>query len=87
MKYISVVVVGVILFTGIVSAQFKSQIENQHSVSQSLVHPSSSINSFLGLLNPDNFMMRHSFDLHFLCISVSPKPSLVVPNYESPTLG
>jgi hypothetical protein len=57
---------AVMLFACIASAQFKSQVENQQSVSQSLVHPGSGINSFLGLLNPDNFMMRHSFDVSYI---------------------
>ena len=48
-----------------VMAQFKSQEENQPSVAQSLVHPTS-INSFLGILNPDNFTMHHSFSLSYL---------------------
>lgn len=66
MKYIFALGMGLMLFTGVAAAQFKSQAENQQSVSQSLVHPGSNINSFLGLLNPDNFMMRHSFDLSYI---------------------
>jgi hypothetical protein len=46
------------------SAQLKMQ--EQTNASQSLVHPTTSINSFLGLLNPDNFMMRHTFSLNYL---------------------
>ena len=47
-------------------AQFKSQVDEQPSASQSLVHPRASISSFLGLLNPDNFMMRHNFSFSYL---------------------
>ena len=48
------------------SAQFKSQENQQTSVAQSLVHPPTSINSFLGFLNPDNFLMRHNFAFSYL---------------------
>ena len=61
MKTIIVLLVAV----GSVTAQFKSQ-EQQPSASQSLVHPLTSINSFLGFLNPDNFMMRHNFAFSYM---------------------
>jgi hypothetical protein len=48
------------------TAQLKSQDEQPVSASQSLVHPATSISSLLGLLNSDNFMMRHSFSLSYL---------------------
>jgi len=48
------------------SAQLKIQDQQETNASQSLVHPSTSINSFLGLLNFDNFMMRHTFSLNYL---------------------
>src|SRR5713101_1195880 len=66
MKKIILTVVIVFMLSGGASSQFKSQVENQPSVSQSLVHPNTSINSFLGILNPENFMMRHSFSLSYL---------------------
>ena len=65
MKTIVALFIGVLMVAGSVSAQFKSQ-EGQPSASQSLVHPISSISSFLGFLNPDNFMMRHSFGLSYM---------------------
>jgi hypothetical protein len=46
-------------------AQFKSQAD-QPSASESLTRPLNSINSFLGLLNPDNFSMHHNFAYSFL---------------------
>lgn len=49
-------------------AQFRSQVEKQATVSQSLVHPTTSINSFLGILNPENFMMHHTFALSYLSV-------------------
>jgi len=55
---------SMIALTSLTFAQFKSQGE-QPSVAQSLTHPTS-INNFLGLLNSDNFMMRHSFSLSYL---------------------
>src|SRR5437016_4946506 len=66
MKRITALTVVVIMLTVSAPAQFKSQVENQPSASQSLVHQNTSINSFLGLLNPDNFMMRHSFSFSYL---------------------
>lgn len=65
MKIFTLVVIGLVLMFGTASAQFKSQ-EQQPSASQSLVHPLTSVNSFLGLLNPDNFMMRHSMGFSYM---------------------
>ncbi|MBI4810455.1 MAG: hypothetical protein HY800_03260 [Ignavibacteriales bacterium] len=64
MKNICLVLV-ILLFSSVVAlAQFKSQAE-QPSVAQSLVRPTS-INSFFGLLNPNNFMMRHNISLSYM---------------------
>ena len=65
MKKLSLLAVGILCSTMIASAQFKSQLDQQ-GVSQSLVHPSPSLSSFLGILNPENFMMRHSFSFNYL---------------------
>lgn len=59
-------ILGLLLIGASSRAQFKSQVDQQPSASQSLVHPATSINSFLGLLNPDNFMMHHNFSLSYL---------------------
>ena len=45
-------------------AQFKSDLDRQSA--SSFIRPTTSINSLLGLLNADNFMMRHSFSLNYL---------------------
>ena len=66
MKLLLMLIVVAMLMTGTVDAQFKSQVANQQSPSQSLIHPTTSISSFLGLLNPENFMMRHNFSLSYL---------------------
>src|SRR6266852_6221449 len=66
MKRMIAVSILVVALTSTAPAQFKSQVENQPSASQSLVHPGTSINSFLGLLNPENFMMRHTFSFSYL---------------------
>jgi len=58
--------IGILLYTMSTFGQYKSQVEQQPSASQSLVHPTTSISSFLGLLNPENFMMRHNFSLSYL---------------------
>jgi hypothetical protein len=65
MKKICLVLMVLFLLSAVAPAQFKSQAE-QPSVSQSLVRPTTSINSFLGLLNPNNFMMRHNFSLSYM---------------------
>ena len=65
-KRIVILTVVVVILTATAPAQFKSQVENQPSVSQSLVHQNTNINSFLGILNAENFMMRHSFSFSYL---------------------
>ncbi len=65
MKKICLVLMVLFLLSVVAPAQFKSQAE-QPSVSQSLVRPTTGINSFLGLLNPNNFMMRHNFSLSYM---------------------
>ena len=64
MKTMCLVMISLIVVVAPLSAQFKSQVDNQPSASQSLVHPS--INSFLGILNPDNFSMRHSLSMSYM---------------------
>ena len=66
MKFIGIVSMGVLLFSALASAQFKSQEEQQPSPAQYLVHPATSINGILGFFNPDNFMMRHNFSFSYL---------------------
>jgi hypothetical protein len=66
MKTVFVMMIGIAFAATLSNAQFKSQVENQPSVSQSLVHPMTSINSFLGILNPDNFSMQHSLSMSYM---------------------
>lgn len=47
-------------------AQLKSDQEASPSASQSMFRPAQSIGSFLGLMNPNNFMMRHSLSFSYL---------------------
>jgi hypothetical protein len=65
MKIISAILVVLMISVHSGFGQFKSQ-EQQPSASQSLIHPATSINSFLGFLNPDNFMMHHTFGLSYM---------------------
>lgn len=65
MKSFLPVAFAVLLASTVSTAQLKSQDEQAASASQSLVHPATSISSFLGLLNSDNFMMRHNFSLSY----------------------
>lgn len=65
MKSIASVVFGIVLVSVPALAQFRSQTDNQPSVSQSLVKPNASMSSWLGLLNAENFRMRHSFAFNY----------------------
>ena len=63
----SLVIIICVIFISVSSvAQFKSQVEQQTAASQSLVHPTGGMNSFLGLLNLENFHMRHNFSYSYI---------------------
>lgn len=47
------------------SLQAQLKTEDQQGMGQSMVRPAQSISSFLGLLNPDNFMMRHNLSYSY----------------------
>ncbi len=59
-------IVAMMMFLLILNVRAQLKTEDQQGMSQSMVRPAQSISSFLGLLNPDNFMMRHSFSLSYL---------------------
>jgi hypothetical protein len=63
-RRIGYLVIAAIAAVTFVQAQLKT--DEQSSMSQSMVRPAQSISSFLGLLNPDNFMMRHNISFSFL---------------------
>ncbi|MDI6765709.1 MAG: hypothetical protein QME52_02640 [Bacteroidota bacterium] len=65
MKNICLVLIMLLLLSAVSLAQFKSQAEKP-SVAQSMVQPGASMNSFFGLLNPNNFMMRHNFSMSYM---------------------
>jgi hypothetical protein len=66
MKRIIVVGVLVALASGIASAQFKSQVQQETQVSLNRLGDSQSPLTYLfGWFNPDKFTMRHSFDLSY----------------------
>lgn len=48
------------------SAQFKSQAEQQSSISNRFRQPTGSTSTFLGFFNPNNFLMRHNFAMSYL---------------------
>ncbi|HUL43144.1 MAG TPA: hypothetical protein VLY03_02190 [Bacteroidota bacterium] len=48
------------------NAQFKSQLDEQTSASQSLVHPAPTISSLLGFFNPANFSMRQNLSYSYI---------------------
>ena len=65
MKKFAVVGWILIVFVGTMNGQLKTQDERA-SAAESLIRPAPSINSFLGLLNPDNFMMHHNISFSYL---------------------
>ena len=56
----------VVLVTAAGSAQLKTQNPPEQSVAHSLVRPGGNLSSFFGLLNPDNFMMRHNLSYSYM---------------------
>ncbi len=62
---LSLLLLAAALASTVSTAQIKSQDEQPVSASQELVHPAS-MGSLLGLLDANNFMMRHSFSLSYL---------------------
>ncbi len=66
MKLAAAVLFAVLVVSPAARAQFKSQADQEPTVAPSLVRPMTSMNSFLGLINPDNFMMRHTLSYSFL---------------------
>ncbi len=66
MRFVVNISVGVLLCSSLALAQFKSQEEQQPSPAQYLVHPATSISSFFGLFNPDNFLMRQNVSFSYL---------------------
>jgi hypothetical protein len=47
-------------------AQLKSRAQEDLSASRSLIHPSGGLSSFFGLLNSENFVMRHSVSMSYM---------------------
>ena len=63
-KSVLAAVLAGILMSASASAQFKSEIDNQPSASQYLVHPSG-ISGLLNWFNPDNFQMRQNISMSY----------------------
>jgi hypothetical protein len=60
------VAIAVFVFAGLASAQLKSQVEQPASITSTRLGESSSPLAFMfGWFNPENFTMRHSFDMSF----------------------
>ncbi len=66
LRYSMCLLVVMMIAVGMAHAQLKSDETTTPSASQSMFRPAQSISSFLGLLNPDNFMMRHSLSFSYL---------------------
>jgi hypothetical protein len=66
MKRALAVLAIVSLFPVALSAQLKSRAQDDLSASRSLMHPSSGLSSFFGLLNAENFVMRHSVSMSYM---------------------
>jgi hypothetical protein len=67
MKTFHFVIILVVLAACTAPAQFKSDAE-QPSVARSLVSPTTSVSDFLGILNPENFSMRHNVSLSYMSL-------------------
>jgi len=65
MKKLSSILAGLMLLSAVTFGQFKSQAE-QPGASQSFIRPASTIGSLLGLINPENLLMRHNFSLSYI---------------------
>ncbi len=55
-----------LLFATCAAAQLRSSTVQEQSASLSLVRPGSGLSSFFGLLNPDNFLMKHTLSYNYL---------------------
>ncbi len=66
MKWAFAVVIALLCVSVPLSAQLKTQAQEDMSASRSLIHPSAGITSFFGLLNAENFRMHHSVGMSFI---------------------
>jgi hypothetical protein len=69
MRCAPLLIIALIVLPGRAPAQFKSELENQPSSAQGLFKPNTSIGSFLGLLDVENFSMHHTFSMNYLSSS------------------
>lgn len=66
MKWAFAVLFLLCVFPAALPAQLKMQSQEETSASRSLIHPSTGLSSFFGLLNAENFTMRHSVSMSYL---------------------
>jgi hypothetical protein len=66
MKNLIIIVLCLVLFNAVVSAQLKSQVEQQTSPSLYLVHPASGLGGLFGWFDPNRFSMRHNFSMSYV---------------------
>jgi hypothetical protein len=55
-----------LLFASGAGAQLRSRTIQDQSASISMVRPGAGLSSFFGLLNPDNFLMKHTLSYSYL---------------------
>jgi hypothetical protein len=55
-----------LLFAASAGAQLRSTTVQEQSASISMVRPGNGLSSFFGLLNPDNFLMKHTLSYSYL---------------------
>jgi len=67
--YAAIVFSALIVLPAGGSAQFKSDLEHQASSAQGLLKQNTSMGSFLGLLNVENFAMHHTLSMNYLSSS------------------
>jgi hypothetical protein len=58
--------IGILALGHCAYGQLKPDQEQEVTASQAMLRPASSIGSFLGLLNSDNFMMHHNLSFSYL---------------------
>lgn len=65
MRATLIICLVVFVTTGAVS-QLRSQDRPEQTVAHSLVRPGGGLSSFFGLLNPENFIMRHNLSYSYM---------------------
>lgn len=66
MKWAFAVIISLFVIPASLSAQLKTQSQEEMRASRSLTHPSAGLSSFFGLLDAEHFKMRHSVSMSYM---------------------